>query len=189
MDNNNDFNARTGSLNREQTGQADRPTNKEGRPSLVNSQKEIDQQVDDILIQIEETLHMARKVPLSDQCMVDRDEILFLIGLVREKLPEELQQAKWLLQHNKQLITESRKEAESILSDAEVKMARMIDEHEITQQAKIEAQRIIDNANTQSRQIQSSTMDYVKDNLDDLEDQLTEMLVYIQKNKKELDLQ
>ncbi|NLJ94791.1 MAG: hypothetical protein GX326_04805, partial [Clostridiaceae bacterium] len=49
-------------------------------------------------------------------------------------------------------------------------------------------QRIIDNANTKSRQIQTSTMDYVKDNLEDLEDQLTEMLMFIQKNKKELDL-
>jgi len=158
------------------------------KKASLGAKQEIDDKIDDILIQIEESLHMARKVPLSDQCMVDREEFLFLIEMVREKLPEELRQAKWLLQHNKQLIAESRKEAESILNDAEIKMARMIDEHEITEQAKIEAQRIIDNANTKSRQIQTSTMDYVKDNLEDLEDQLTEMLMFIQKNKKELDL-
>ncbi len=165
-----------------------RPPRRERKNTLGSRQAETDEKIDDILIQIEETLRIARKVPLSDQCMVDREEMFFLVDLIREKLPEELRQAKWLLQHNKQLIAESRKEAESILNDAEVKMARMIDEHEITQQAKIEAQRIIDNANTQSRQIQASTMDYVKSNLEDLEDQLTEMLVYIQKNKKDLDI-
>lgn len=182
---NNDLYFRSDNQSQENPQQDRRP---ERKVTLNNQQQEIDQKVDDLLVQIEEMLHAAKKVPFSDQCMVDREEILFLIDLIREKLPEELRQAKWLLQHNKQLIAESRKEAESILNDAEIKMARMIDEHEITQQSKIEAQRIIDNANMKSRQIQASTMDYVKNNLDDLEEQLTEMLVYIQKNKKELDL-
>ncbi|HZJ69041.1 MAG TPA: ATPase [Candidatus Eisenbacteria bacterium] len=185
MDNQNDLDNRSDRAKGYQ-----RPVKANRKPTLGNQQKnsKSDNSVEDILVKIEETLHIARKVPLSDQCMVDREELLFLIDLLREQLPEELRQAKWLLQHNKQLIAESRKEAESILNDAEIKMARMIDENEITQQAKVEAQRIIDNANTQSRQIQTSTMDYVRNNLEDLEEQLTEMLVYIQKNKKDLDL-
>lgn len=187
MENNNELNFRNSRINEEDIS-LERPARRERRNTLNDNQNEIDEKVDEILIKMEETLHSARKVPLSDQCIVDREEMCYWIDVIREKLPEELRQAKWLLQHNKQLIAESRKEAESILSDAEIKMARMIDEHEITQQAKIEAQRIVDNANTQSRQIQSSTMDYVKNNLEDLEEQLTEMLVYIQKNKKELDI-
>lgn len=190
MDNQNDFNNRSDRAKQDSYDDYERPMRNPRKPTLGNQSKSqaSDNSVEDILVKIEETLHIARKVPLSDQCMVDREEFLFLIDLLREQLPEELRQAKWLLQHNKQLIAESRKEAESILSDAEIKMARMIDENEITQQAKIEGQRIIDNANTQSRQIQTSTMDYVRNNLDDLEEQLTEMLVYIQKNKKDLEL-
>lgn len=192
MDNQNDLNYRSGHLNEEDyEPDYQQPVQRERRSSLGQNRNRTDQLIDnsieDVLVKLEETLHAARKVPLSDQCMVDREEILFLLDLLREQLPEELRQAKWLLQQNRQLIAEARKEAESILHDAEIKMSRMIDEHEITQQAKIEAQRIVDDANTQSRQIQTSTMDYVRNNLDDLEDQLTEMLVYIQKNKKDLD--
>ncbi|NLJ69981.1 MAG: ATP synthase F0 subunit B [Clostridiaceae bacterium] len=196
MNNQNEMNYRSGNLNaRDYAGDYDQvysePAPRDRRASLGQNRKRMDQLIDnsieDVLVKLEETLHAARKVPLSDQCMVDREEILFLLDLLREQLPEELRQAKWLLQQNRQLIAEARKEAESILHEAEIQMSRMIDEHEITQQAKIEAQRIIDDANTQSRQIQTSTMDYVKNNLDDLEDQLTEMLVYIQKNKKDLD--
>ncbi|MDI9490730.1 MAG: ATP synthase F0 subunit B [Clostridiaceae bacterium] len=192
MDNQNDLNYRSGHLNEEDyEPDYQQPVQRERRSGLGQNRNRTDQLIDnsieDVLVKLEETLHAARKVPLSDQCMVDREEILFLLDLLREQLPEELRQAKWLLQQNRQLIAEARKEAESILHDAEIKMSRMIDEHEITQQAKIEAQRIVDDANTQSRQIQTSTMDYVRNNLDDLEDQLTEMLVYIQKNKKDLD--
>ncbi|MGB4610820.1 MAG: ATP synthase F0 subunit B [Saccharofermentanales bacterium] len=196
MDNQNQMNYRSGNLSpRDNVRNYDQdysePAPRERRASLGQNRKRTDQLIDnsieDVLVKLEETLHAARKVPLSDQCMVDREEILFLLDLLREQLPEELRQAKWLLQQNRQLIAEARKEAESILHEAEIQMSRMIDEHEITQQAKIEAQRIVDDANTQSRQIQTSTMEYVKNNLDDLEDQLTEMLVYIQKNKKDLE--
>ncbi|HHT25477.1 MAG TPA: ATP synthase F0 subunit B [Clostridiaceae bacterium] len=197
MENQNQMNYRSGNLSPrdsamdyDQVYSEPAPRNRRAA-SLGQNRKKTDQLIDnsieDVLVKLEETLHAARKVPLSDQCMVDREEILFLLDLLREQLPEELRQAKWLLQQNRQLIAEARKEAESILHEAEIQMSRMIDEHEITQQAKIEAQRIVDDANTQSRQIQTSTMDYVKNNLDDLEDQLTEMLVYIQKNKKDLD--
>ncbi|NLM20081.1 MAG: ATP synthase F0 subunit B [Clostridiaceae bacterium] len=197
MDNQNQMNYRSGNLSPrdnmldyDQAYSESAPRNRRAA-SLGQKRRKTDQLIDnsieDILVKLEETLHAARKVPLSDQCMVDREEMLFLLDLLREQLPEELRQAKWLLQQNRQLIAEARKEAESILHEAEIQMSRMIDEHEITHQAKIEAQRIVDDANTQSRQIQTSTMDYVKNNLDDLEDQLTEMLVYIQKNKKDLD--
>ena len=197
MDNQNQMNYRSGNLSpRDSMPDYDQvysePAPRNRRPASLGQNRNktdqlIDNSIEDVLVKLEETLHAARKVPLSDQCMVDREEILFLLDLLREQLPEELRQAKWLLQQNRQLIAEARKEAESILHEAEIQMSRMIDEHEITQQAKIEAQRIVDDANTQSRQIQTSTMDYVKNNLDDLEDQLTEMLVYIQKNKKDLD--
>lgn len=188
MNNQNDMDYRSGNINEHDYVQPAQRDRKQGLgQNRSRTEQMIDNSIEDVLVKIEETLHAARKVPLSDQCMVDREEILFLLDLLREQLPEELRQAKWLLQQNRQLIAEARKEAESILHDAEVKMSRMIDEHEITQQARIEAQRIIDDSNTQSRQIQTSTMEYVRDNLDDLEDQLTEMLVYIQKNKKDLD--
>ncbi|HHU53382.1 MAG TPA: ATP synthase F0 subunit B [Clostridiaceae bacterium] len=194
MDNQNRMNYRSGNLNpgdNVRDYDQDYSESAPRRARLGQNRKRADQLIDnsieDVLVKLEETLHAARKVPLSDQCMVDREEILFLLDLLREQLPEELRQAKWLLQQNRQLIAEARKEAESILHEAEIQMSRMIDEHEITHQAKIEAQRIIDDANTQSRQIQISTMEYVKNNLDDLEDQLTEMLMYIQKNKKDIE--
>ncbi len=156
-------------------------------PSIGDKYREETHDVDDYLQLIEDRLKSARKVPFSDMVMVDRDEMLYFADMLRELLPNELRQARWLLQQHRQFILEARKEADVILRDAENKMARMIDEHEVTQSAMAEAQRIVDNATSQSRNLQNQTLDYAKQVLSDLETHLTEMLVYIQKNKKDLE--
>lgn len=146
-----------------------------------------DKSVDTMLNRMEDQISDAKKMPFSEQVLVDREEMLFLIRMIRENLPEELRQARWLLQQNRQLIQEARKEAEQIMREAEQQMTRMIDEHEITQQAQAEANHIMEEATQRSQQIQQHAINYAKTLLADLEDQLTEMLVFIQRNKKEID--
>lgn len=155
------------------------------RGAAVPPQRRSDQEnVEALLRRMEDNVSSARKVPFSEQVMLDRDEMLFLIKMIRDGLPEEIRQARWLLQKNRQLIAEARKEAENIMREGEQQMARMIDEHEVTQQAQNEARRILDEASAQSRQIHQEAMEYARNLLAEIEDQLTEMLVYIQKNKK-----
>lgn len=137
------------------------------------------------LSRLEEKLKTARKLPLSDQCVVDRMELLLLLDNARKSLPDDLRRAQWLLEQNHNLIAETRKEAEKIMRDAEQEIAKMIDEHEITQAAQEEAQRIMEEAGMQSRQIHDEAMAYVSNLLQDLEGQLTEMLVYVRKNKSQ----
>ncbi|HHU12618.1 MAG TPA: ATP synthase F0 subunit B [Clostridiaceae bacterium] len=144
------------------------------------------EQIEVLLARMEDMVGSAKSVPLSDKCLVNRDDLLFMLRMVREGLPEEISQAKWLLEQNKQLIAEARKEAESIMRDAEAQTARMIDEHEVTQQARMEASDMMQQATRQSTEIRENAVHYAKGILDDLDKQLTEMLVYIKKNNKDL---
>jgi len=145
-----------------------------------------DQGTAELLDRLENSIHSARSLPFSDSCLVDREEMVVLIGMIRESLPPELKQAKWLLEQNRQLIAEARKEAENIMREAESRMASMIDEHEVTVQARQQAAQTVEAANNSARQIRSGAIEYARKRLSDLEEQLTTMLVTIQKNKKEL---
>ena len=145
-----------------------------------------EQDTGELLDHLENSVVTARALPFSDSCLVDREEMLVLIGMIRESLPSELKQAKWLLEQNRQLIAEARKEAENIMREAESRMSGMIDEHEITVQARNQAAQTIEAANNSARQIRAGAMEYARKRLSDLEEQLTEMLVMIQKNKKDL---
>jgi len=150
------------------------------------SAKPLEQDTGELLDHLENSVATARSLPFSDSCLVDREEMLVLIGMIRESLPAELKQAKWLLEQNRQLIAEARKEAENIMREAETRMSGMIDEHEITLQARNQAAQTIEAANNSARQIRAGAMEYARKRLNDLEEQLTEMLVMVQKNKKDL---
>ena len=145
-----------------------------------------DNDIDALLARLEEIVSTARSVPFSDNCMVDREEMLLLLSMLREGLPAELKQARWLLQQNKQLIAEARKEAESIMRETESRMARMVDEHEITQQARQQAAQMMEAADRDSHQIRSGAMEYARGLLNNVEEELTELLVTVQRNKKQL---
>ncbi|MGI6157140.1 MAG: hypothetical protein ACOYH4_01485 [Saccharofermentanales bacterium] len=140
-----------------------------------------------LLKRMEAEVENAKNVPFSDRCMVDREEMLYLIRMVNAALPEELEQARWVLQQNRQLTAQARREAETIRRDAEVQMARMIDEHEITQQAINNAQVMMDDATRQSNEIRANAIAYTREMLTNLEEHLTDILVNITRNKKELE--
>ncbi len=151
-----------------------------------DSAKSQDQGTAELLDRLEQAVVTARSVPFSNNCVVDREEMLVLIGMIRESLPSELKQAKWLLEQNRQLIAEARKEAESMIREAENRMATMIDEHEITLMARQQAEQMIEAANDSAWKIRAGAIEYARKQLMDLDEQLTSMLVMIQKNLKEL---
>ncbi|MGI6298291.1 MAG: ATPase [Saccharofermentanales bacterium] len=142
--------------------------------------------MEELIDRLESNVVSARSLPFSESCIVDREEMLVLITMIRDNLPGELKQARWLLEQNRQLIAEARKEAESIMREAETRMTMMIDEHEITQQARKQAEATVENANQAARQIRSGAMEYARQRLAEIEEQLTEMLLTVQRNKKEL---
>lgn len=151
-----------------------------------NPAKSQDQSTAELLDRLENSVASARSIPFSNSCLVDKEEMLVLIGMIRDNLPAELKQARWLLEQNRQLIAEARKEAENMMREAESRMAAMIDEHEITLQARQQASQTIEAANSSARQIRAGAIEYARKRLSDLDEQLTAMLIMVQKNTKEL---
>ncbi len=149
--------------------------------------KIIDNDVKDLIEQMETLVLQAKSVPFTSNCMVDREEMLILVGMLRDNLPLEIKQAHWLLDNSNQIISEARKEAEMILRKTEQRVATMIDEHGITLKAKELASQTIQSANASAQQIRNGSLDYADKRLTELEEQLTGMLLTIQKNKKELE--
>ena len=151
------------------------------------SSKIIDNDVKDLIEQMETLVLQAKSVPFTSNCMVDREEMLILVGMLRDNLPLEIKQAHWLLDNSNQIISEARKEAEMILRKTEQRVATMIDEHGITLKAKELAAQTIQSANASAQQIRNGSLDYADKRLTELEEELTGMLLMIQKNKKELE--
>lgn len=140
----------------------------------------------ELLDQLQETVTEAKGLPFSDNCIVDRQDMLYWINQIRESLPQEVRQARWIVDQNRQVVASARQKAESILRETEQRSALMIDEHEVTLRAREQAQKTIDDANRAAWQMRVASTDYARQRLTDIENQLTEILIKVQKNKKEL---
>ena len=161
---------------------SDRPDSQ--RPAGAAEMSEND--LYDLIDRIESTVADAKNVPFTANVMVDKEEMLILIGMLRDNLPNDIKQARWLLDQNRQVVAEARKDADNIIRQAEKRVATMIDEHEVTMQAREMAAQTVEKANASAHQIRQGALDYANKRLTELEDQLTSMLVTLQKNKKEL---
>lgn len=140
----------------------------------------------DLIDSVEDLVINARTMPFTNNVIVDREAIMILINMLRDNLPLEIRKARWLISQNQQVVEESKRIAETIVRQAERREATMINEHEITLQARQRAAQTIEAANNSARQIRDGALDYANKRLTTLEEQLTSMLVTIQKNKKEL---
>ena len=50
--------------------------------------------------------------------LVNREEILELLGAARDELPEEIKQARWVVKDREELLSKARKDGEAIVEAA-----------------------------------------------------------------------
>ena len=135
---------------------------------------------------IEELVENASGVPFSGKCMLDRDEMLDLIRELKERLPEDIKQARWIKEERNKIISEAQREANSILKEAENRFQALVDEHEITKKANEQGREIIENANKRARDIRLGTKEYVDGILMQLEKSLVEQVKTIQEDRRSM---
>ena len=75
----------------------------------------------DVLVlidKLDDVVHNARPVPLTDQVRVDREEIYDLLDQMRATIPEEIKQARWIVKERQEMLAEAKREAERIVREA-----------------------------------------------------------------------
>src|ERR1041385_4186730 len=97
----------------------------------------------DVLVlidKLDDVVHNARPVPLTDQVRVDREEIYDLLDQMRATIPEEIKQARWIVKERQEMLAEAKREAERIIKDARERQERLVGEEGATQQAERRAE-------------------------------------------------
>ena len=102
-----------------------------------------------------------KSMPLSSSAIVSREDLLELINEARELLPGELARARHVLVDKDELLTSAEREADEILDDVCAQAAHIVQRTEIVRQARNHAERIIAEAESESRRIRHEADDYV----------------------------
>lgn len=138
--------------------------------------------IDDLIALIE----AARNVPMSRNCMVDRQEVIGLLDQLRAELPGELRRASALLEERDKILDAGRRESERIISEAEQEHARLVSVNEITVSAEHEGARIIGEARAEAQRLRDEVDEYVDTALANFEQFLTRALASIERGRDKM---
>jgi vacuolar-type H+-ATPase subunit H len=113
------------------------------------------------LQQLEDMIKEAKSMPLSSSALLNREEILELVAQMREVLPEEIKQARWVVKDREELLTKARRDSQRIVEEAEQEQLRMATREEVVKRAEAEADRILAEAREEARRMRLEAEDYV----------------------------
>ncbi len=143
----------------------------------------------DVLVlidKLDDLVHNAKPVPLTDQVRVDKEEIYDLLDQMRATIPEEIKQARWIVKERQEMLAEAKREAERIIKEAREKQDALISDEEVTRQAERAAEDIIDDARAREREIRLGAEDYADEILNPLEVNLTKFIGAVQRGRERL---
>jgi len=151
-----------------------------------------DPTVIDLVDQLEELVSTGRRVPFTAGVVVNEDEVLELIDRTRLGLPDELMQARHLLEDQRRVVVEAEQEAERILSRAETEAARivaeaearvavMVGDHAIAEQAREHAATVLADAEERGAKTCGEADAYAREVMLRLEDQLMRAATTVRK--------
>ena len=113
------------------------------------------------LQQLEDLVRDAKSMPLSSSALLNREEVLELLAEMRESLPEEIKQARWVVKDREDLLAKARHEAEALVEAAHQEQLRMARKEEVVARAHQEAERIQHEADGDARKVRLEAEDYV----------------------------
>ncbi len=122
--------------------------------------------IEDLISVLYETIQDARAVPLSsDKCIVEREKVLDLLDEISNSLPGELKQAKTIVDSRGEVITNARREAETIRKQAQQEAQQMATREEVYKLAQQQADELMRSTQAKVRELKQVTNSYVDDAL------------------------
>lgn len=136
---------------------------------------------------LEALLANGKKLPLTNNVVVDQNAALALIDEIRVAVPEEVRSAKRINQESERIIEQSQQESERIIARAQEQAAFLIDERGLTQAAEDASRRIIGDAEIDAEEIRRGADEYAVGILVGLEGELVKTLQSVKNGIEVLD--
>src|SRR3712207_7910099 len=94
----------------------------------------------DVLVlidRLEELVEEARSFPgFGNTAMIDRDAAFDIIDQMRQTIPEELKQARWIVKERQAMLDEARSESDRIIRGAQDEAEKITSEEEVLKDRK-----------------------------------------------------
>ena len=122
--------------------------------------------IEDIIGALYDLIQDARAMPLAaDKCIVERDRVLDMLDEIIAQLPSELKQSRSIVESRNELISQARREAETIMRQAQEQAKQMVTKEAIYAEARRRSEELVAQTQTRVAQIRKAGNEYMDDAL------------------------
>ncbi|GCE47253.1 hypothetical protein EI42_00780 [Thermosporothrix hazakensis] len=106
-----------------------------------------------LIDRLENLIASSRRVPLTNQVILKEGDILNIIDQMRTSIPEEVKQARRIIQEKERILAQAQADASALLARAQEETNRAIDREGLLVIAEERSQEMIQSANLRSQDI------------------------------------
>lgn len=129
----------------------------------------------------------AKKLPLTNNVVLDQAAVLELIDQLRVSVPDEVRQAKRITEEAARITERARDEGDQVIARAQEQAVQMLEERELVQMAQQRAAELIDQARAEAIEVRRGADEYAADVLIRLEGECIKALTSIKRGLDMLD--
>ena len=136
-----------------------------------------DRNIEDIIGALYDMVQDARSMPLAaDKCILERDRVLDILDEIIAQLPAELKQSRTIVESRNELINQARREAESILRQAQEQAQQMLTKEAIYKEAKQKSDELVGQTQARINLLRKAGNEYMDEALRQTEETISKAL-------------
>ena len=125
-----------------------------------------DRNTEDIIGALYDMVQDARSMPLSaDKCILERDKVLDMLDEIIAQLPGELKQARTIVESRNELVSQARREADTVIREAQEKANQLVTKEAIYEEAKKRSEELVSQTQNRINQLRKAANEYMDESL------------------------
>lgn len=140
--------------------------------SRLHDNTDVFELIETLIAEVQE----AKSVPLSNNVIMERDQLIESLQKLQAILPDELRAARWMVREREAFIARTNEKARDILEKAQTESRRLTSDSHVLAEAVEEANILVRRAEGESRRLRLEAEDEIDSHLGRLETLLTELL-------------
>ncbi len=122
--------------------------------------------IESSLQSIETLIAEAKAMPFSSKLLIDEEQLSSIVADIRLSMPVEITQAKKIAQERRDILNDAETKGEEIIAKARQRADMMIEEHQITKEAKNAADGILQQARDEASAVRAEAKANARDIMD-----------------------
>jgi hypothetical protein len=122
---------------------------------------------------LENLIGSSRRMPLVNQIIVKESDILNIIDQLRTTIPDEIKQARRIIQDKERILAQAQAEANALMARARTESELTVNREGLLKAAEARSQELLQRAKQEAEQLKNEADGYVIETLRALHDHLT----------------